>query len=301
MKIIIPMSGIGKRFVDVGYEFPKPLIIVEGKPIIQHVIEMFPGGSNSFIFICNKSHLATTDMEKVLLSLVPTAIIIPIDAHSKGPVHATQLAFPYIKDDEDVMISYCDYSMEFDFEGMITTVKENGYAGAVPSYTGFHPHLLKPGVYGGILRGENGCMLDYKEKHSFTEDKTKSHHSSGAYYFSNGKEFKKYADKLSDSDISINGEKYTSMMYYLYLRDNKNIYVPEVKTFMQWGTPQDLEEFESWSRVIHNELGFEKLVTYIPKCRETFVSVPYGKGSHEYKACFEYWKSYFLSNHHVKS
>ncbi len=294
MKIIIPMSGIGKRFKDVSYTVPKPLIVVSGKPIIQHVIEMFPG-DHAFIFICNKEHLATTDMKDVLLALVPSAVIIPIDAHSKGPVYATKLAFPFIKDNEDVMISYCDYAMDFDFDGMIKIIKENGYAGAVPSYTGFHPHLLHKNVYGGILRSDNGQMLDYKEKHSFTENKMDSHHSSGAYYFSNGKEFKKYADELSDSNISINGEKYTSMMYYLYLRDGKKIYVPEAQKFMQWGTPEDLEEYEAWARCIKEKHNLPINASDIPKQRS--VKIPWKDESVEFKKSYEYWLEYFKNKY----
>ena len=55
MQIIIPMSGIGKRFQREVY-FTKATIDVDGKPIIWHVINMFPG-ENDFIFICNKDHL----------------------------------------------------------------------------------------------------------------------------------------------------------------------------------------------------------------------------------------------------
>ena len=40
-QIIIPMSGIGKRFIDEGYEDPKPLISVDGSPIIEHVVKLF--------------------------------------------------------------------------------------------------------------------------------------------------------------------------------------------------------------------------------------------------------------------
>jgi NDP-sugar pyrophosphorylase family protein len=39
------MSGMGKRFIDAGYFDPKPLIIVEGKPIIEHIINLFPNES----------------------------------------------------------------------------------------------------------------------------------------------------------------------------------------------------------------------------------------------------------------
>ena len=39
MNIIIPMAGAGSRFAKVGYTFPKPLIDVKGKPMIQVVTE----------------------------------------------------------------------------------------------------------------------------------------------------------------------------------------------------------------------------------------------------------------------
>lgn len=286
------MSGVGKRFKDVMYSLPKPLIKVDGKSIIEHVVSMFHGKFD-FIFICNKDHLTSTDMRKVLVSLVPNATIISIDEHDKGPVHATTFAHPYIHDDEEVLISYCDYIMEFDMSEMIQKVREGGFAGAVPSYTGFHPHLLHKKLYGGILSDSEGVMLDYKEKHSFTEDPMESHHSVGAYYFRNGKEFKQYSEELTNSDISLNGEKYTSMVYYLYLRDGKKIYVPEVKKFMQWGTPEDLEEFEAWSRYFAKKLAVEKGETSIPVHRDLLVKIPYQEGTDNFMKSYKYWEEYY--------
>ena len=46
MQIVIPMSGFGERFRSVGYKVPKPLIEVDGKTIIEHIIDMFPGELN---------------------------------------------------------------------------------------------------------------------------------------------------------------------------------------------------------------------------------------------------------------
>ena len=54
MQIVIPMSGFGERFRKAGYTIPKPLIEVEGKPIIAHVIDMFPGEKN-FLFIAREN------------------------------------------------------------------------------------------------------------------------------------------------------------------------------------------------------------------------------------------------------
>ncbi len=53
MQIIIPMSGFGERFRKAGYKIPKPLIEVDGKPIIQYIVEMF-SKEDDFIFVCFK-------------------------------------------------------------------------------------------------------------------------------------------------------------------------------------------------------------------------------------------------------
>jgi NDP-sugar pyrophosphorylase family protein len=86
MHIIIPMSGIGKRFMDAGYKVPKPLIKVDDKTIIEHVCNLFPD-ENKFTFICNSRHLADTNIKKVLQSIKPNSNIIGIPAHNKGPVY----------------------------------------------------------------------------------------------------------------------------------------------------------------------------------------------------------------------
>ena len=57
MKIVIPMTGVGQRYIDKGYTTPKPLIEVDGKPIIEHVVSLFPG-EDDFIFICNTNSLS---------------------------------------------------------------------------------------------------------------------------------------------------------------------------------------------------------------------------------------------------
>ena len=61
MQIVIPMSGVGQRFINAGHTDPKPLIKVEGRPIIEHVVKLFPGEEN-FLFIINQDHEKNTNM-----------------------------------------------------------------------------------------------------------------------------------------------------------------------------------------------------------------------------------------------
>ena len=55
MNILIPMAGAGSRFAEAGYTFPKPLIEIDGKPMIQLVVENLNIQAN-YIFIVQKEH-----------------------------------------------------------------------------------------------------------------------------------------------------------------------------------------------------------------------------------------------------
>src|ERR1700753_585706 len=116
MQIIIPMSGIGARFQRAGYDVPKPLIEVEGKPIIAHVIDLFPGETD-FLFICNADHLADEKLHlaEIIKFHCPTAKVIGIPTHKSGPVHAVLQAAPEIKPDAPALVSYCDYGALWDY------------------------------------------------------------------------------------------------------------------------------------------------------------------------------------------
>ncbi len=253
MKIIIPMSGEGARFKRAGYTDPKPLIKVHGKPIIEYVVSLFPG-ENDFIFVCRDEHLATTDMRETLLRLKPSARIVSIPAHKFGPVYAVLQAAEFIRDDEPVVVNYCDFFMRWDWADFKRTALESGAHGCVPAYLGFHPHLLhEKNFYASMRLEADGKMAEIREKHSFTPDKTQSPQSPGTYYFATGAILKKYFRQMLDEDVNLNGEYYASLVYNLLKRDGLEVGVYDrIPHFCQWGTPEDLREYEFWIELIEN-------------------------------------------------
>ncbi|MBX9830391.1 NTP transferase domain-containing protein [Candidatus Babeliales bacterium] len=245
MLIIIPMSGVGKRFMQAGYSDPKPLINVDGKPIIEHVVNLFPGESN-FIFICNQEHLQTTEMYDVLQRIAPSGTIVSIPKHKNGPVYAVSKIFDLINDDEEVIVNYCDFSMYWDYNNFLRHTRTRNAAGAIPSYKGFHPHMLHDPNY-AFIKDQNQWLLEIKEKAPFTTNKMDEYASTGTYYFKRGSLIKKYFPELMKLDINVNGEYYVSLIYNLLKRDGLNVSVYEVQHMLQWGTPSDLEEYVGWS------------------------------------------------------
>jgi NDP-sugar pyrophosphorylase family protein len=246
MQIVIPMSGLGNRFKAAGYKDPKPLILVDGKPIIEHVVSMFPG-EQDFLFICSNEHLKTTNMQETLSRIAPKGQIVGIDPHKLGPVYAVMCTADSIKDQEPVIVSYCDYYTAWDYEKFKAAMSAGDFGGCVPCYRGFHPHLLLPNLYAGVRADSKGNLAEIREKFSFTPNKMDTWQSSGTYYFKSGAVVKKYFQRLIDRKLTCKDEYYVSLVYNLLVEDRLEVGIFEQPYFCQWGTPEDLEIYQAWS------------------------------------------------------
>jgi NDP-sugar pyrophosphorylase family protein len=244
------MSGVGDRFIKAGYSRPKPLIVIDGKPIIEHVCDLFPG-EPKFTFICNSKHLKETDIREVLLSIRPNATIVEIPNHKKGPVYAVHLIEALIEDEEEVIVNYCDFGTYWVYEDFLKHTRERNADGALPAYKRFHPHMLGATNY-AFMRDDKQWMLEIKEKEPFTNNRMDEYASNGTYYFKKGKFVKKYFNELMLKDINLNGEYYVSLIYNLMVQDGLKVSIYDVQHMLQWGTPQDVEEYNSWSKYFRN-------------------------------------------------
>ena len=240
------MSGIGKRFLEAGYKKPKPLIEVDNYPIIKHILDLFPG-IKEVIFVCNEMHLKETDMKQVLLDLYPQARIVSVpNEFRKGPVDAVLKAKDFIKDDHEIIVSYCDYGTVWDFSKFLEFTSKLEYDGVIPCYTGFHPHMLRGDNY-AFCKTDGLNVLEVREKQSFTNDKMSEWASNGTYYFRSGKLLKKYFQQLIDKNINLKNEYYCSLVYNLLLQDGLKVSVFKIDKMLQWGTPVDLQDYVCWS------------------------------------------------------
>ena len=273
IQLVIPMSGMGQRFVDAGYKDPKPLIQVDNKPIIEHVYNLFPGVKD-VLFIISKEHAKTTNIKEIILKFCPFANIVEVDQAKKGPVFAVIQAIEHIKEDFEIILSYCDYGTEWSFEEFLN--KALKYDGMIPCYRGFHPHMLGSDNY-AFCKVKKKMLVEIKEKEPFTDNKMNEYASNGTYYFKTGKLVKQYFIELIDMNISIRGEYYISLVYNLLVRDKLKVGIFEINKMLQWGTPYDLEIYKGWSNYFR--FNFNKQVTAAHNQDTVLVLPMAGKGS----------------------
>jgi len=250
MKIIVPMAGTGNRFVEKGYADPKPLIRVNGKRIIEYILEMFDP-NDEIVFICNDTHLATTDMRDVLLSLKPNATIVSMPQHKLGPVWTVKAVYEHIKDDEEVIVSYCDNPHLWDMEHFKEHVNYYKMDGCILTHSGFHPHTLAQTKM-AFVKDVPGTpyITEIKEKACYTNDPMNEHASTGMYYFRRGADIKKYFDLAMERGIQYNGEFYVTLVYNLLIQDGLKVGYYDTPFVTVFGTPEEVENFEAWATIV---------------------------------------------------
>ncbi len=251
MKVLIPMGGRGRRFRQAGYTTPKPLLPVQGRPILAHLLQRFPP-SWPRVLLCHAELLADPAAAATLAAVAPDARIVAVAPHERGPVHTVlaglQAAPDILGAAEPCIVNYCDFDFRWDPHDFEAFTERTGCAGAVVCYTGFHPEYLRPTLY-AYCRESAGRLLDIREKGHFTPDRTREYASSGTYYFARGDLLRQSFERLMAEGPLQNGEGYVSLVFKHLLAAGLPCRVYEIPYFLQWGTPEDFADYAYWAGV----------------------------------------------------
>lgn len=258
MQLVIPMSGQGTRFQKAGFHDPKPLVRVGGVPMIERLLEAFPK-EWPCTFVIAENHKMTS-LESVLKRLRPQAEIVAVPKNDSGPWLAISAAIETLNTTEPIFISYCDYGMKWDAKAFEEFTQSTSCDACIVSYRGFHAHYLSPLKY-AYSRLEGDRVKEVREKGSFTENRESEFASCGAYFFKNVAVLKSALEYQKQHDLNVNGEFYTSLTVEALLRSNptSHVRVFELEEFYQWGTPEDLNNYEYWETTYLNDQTIPKL------------------------------------------
>jgi len=231
MNVLIPMAGAGSRFEKAGYSFPKPLIDVNGKPMIQVVVESLNIDAN-YIFIVQKNHRQKYNLDGLLNLIVPKCSIIEVDGITEGAACTALLAKDLINSDSPLFFANSDQYVEWDSNEFMYRMNETNVDGGIVSFKATHPK------WSFAKLNEEGYVTEVAEKNPISDTATV-----GYYYWKHGKDFVKYAEEMIKKDIRVNNEFYVCPVFNQAIQDNKKIITVTAKKMWGLGTPEDLKYY----------------------------------------------------------
>ena len=236
LNVLIPMAGEGSRFAKAGYTFPKPIIEVNGEPMIKVVLDNLNIEAN-FIFIIRKEHDDQFNISSTLKQLEPDCKIIKIDALTEGAACTTLLAKDYINSDMPLLIANSDQFVEWDSCEFYHSINSS-IDGAILTFENVHPK------WSYVKLDSDGNVTQVAEKEVISNKA-----SVGIYYFANGSDYVRYAESMISKNIRYgqsfngNGEFYVAPVYNEAIAEGKIIRTFDVRKMHGIGTPEDLDHF----------------------------------------------------------
>jgi HAD superfamily hydrolase (TIGR01509 family) len=229
LNVVIPMAGLGSRFQSAGYTIPKPLIDVNGKPMIQLVVENLKVDAR-FIFIVQTEHCEKYNIHKFLEKIAPGCVIIPVTAVTEGACCSVLLAKEYIDNDTHLLIANSDQYVEWDSNAFLSQAKD--VDGAIATFESSHPK------WSYVKIGDDGFASEVAEKRVISNKATV-----GIYYYACGADFVKYAERMIKKNVRVNNEFYVCPVFNEFIEDGKRIQAVDVNRMWGLGTPEDLDVY----------------------------------------------------------
>ena len=231
MNVLIPMAGAGSRFQAAGYTFPKPLIDVEGKPMIQVVVDNL-NIEATYIYVVQKEHREKYNLDTLLNLITPNCKIVEVDGLTEGAACTTLLAKEFIDNDEPLVMANSDQFVEWDSNEFMYKMIEQKVDGGILTFTATHPKWSFAKV------DEYGYVTEVAEKNPISDIATV-----GVYYWAKGSDYVKYAEQMISKNIRTNGEFYTCPTFNEAIADCKKIKTFNIDKMWGLGTPEDLKYY----------------------------------------------------------
>lgn len=234
MQILIPMAGEGSRFSKEGYQFPKPLIDVAGKPMIQRVVENLQFYNANYIFLVRSEHMRKySGLMNTLYQITNKKCnIIEVDELTEGAACTALLARDLINNDQDLLIANSDQIVDYEKNNFMFLKNLKFIDGIVFAFNATHPK------WSFVKVNSDGYVTEVAEKNPISNVAT-----CGIYWYRKGADFVWCADLMIKNKLKTNNEYYIAPVYNELINDNKNIIPYYVNKMNGIGTPEDLKTY----------------------------------------------------------
>lgn len=239
INLMIPMNGLGNRFRDEGYNLPKPLINVLGKPMIFWLLDNLNLKNVEQIIVPYTTLLDNFDFQTQLRERYKNIKFkfYPMNYNTRGAAETVYIALDNLDDedlDRSVLIMDCD---TFYFDDIVNEYYESADRNCIFYFNDTQDNP----IYSYITLDEDGHVTLIREKQQISRNA-----NCGVYGFVNGHILRGYCKEVIDSNEKQKGEFYISGVYQRMIDAGSDVWTigsKQVSNFHCVGTPLQLKIF----------------------------------------------------------
>lgn len=253
MQILIPMAGSGQRFRDAGYTLPKPMLEVDGVPMIVRVVEDLPAASH-IVFVVNGEHVRDFQIDQQLREYFPSARIVTAPGLTQGQACSVRLGIDTLDPADSVLVAACDNTHVFDSKAFGRMASDPANDAIIWTYRGEPRVLVNPNWYGWVSADADGRVQRVSVKRPISDAPLNDHVVTGTFWFRSADLLKNSIDLLVKSNIRINNEFYLDSVPSLLIEQGRGVKVFEIEKYIGWGTPADYVDYHRWSEYVQRRI-----------------------------------------------
>jgi NDP-sugar pyrophosphorylase family protein len=233
VNVVIPAAGRGSRFEEAGYVHPKPLIDVEGRPMIDLVLEDLRDVGRPVVLL-QAEHIERYRADAAVEHCAPDARVVPVSGITEGAACTVLLAEELIDGPGELVLANSDQVVDADVAAFVAAMRAQGADGGIMTFRATESKWSFARV------GDDGLVAEVAEKRPISDQATV-----GIYWFRHGSAFVRCARRMIERDLRVNGEFYVCPVFNELIAEGAEVRTWEIDRSQMHGigTPEDLQAF----------------------------------------------------------
>ena len=237
LHLVMPMGGAGTRFFNNGYDCPKPLLNLRGKPFFywatESVRKFIPLSGITFVVL--REHVDGFSIDREILSFYPDARIVVLPRVLPGAVLTAMEGVKDLPPDTPVVFNDCDHFFISSAFERFCAEGRPGCDGVLLTFQSDQPK------FSFLAYDDHGNVCRTVEKQVISHDAI-----CGAYYFNSVATFLDAAERyLETCNYS---EYFMSGVYNELIASGGMVRALSTDLHIPFGTPEDWKAAEDDTR-----------------------------------------------------
>ncbi|MFZ5746846.1 MAG: glycosyltransferase family 2 protein [Pseudomonadota bacterium] len=239
VQVLIPMAGSGRPFETLGQSFPKPLVEIHGKPLVEYAVEgVRLSEPQRYIFVTGEAEVARFELGSVLHLIAPDSRMFIAKNSTGGALCSALLAVDLLDPEQPLMVCNGDqYLRKGVTERAINEFRERDLDVGILTFDAIHPRWSF-----ARIDEETGLVVETAEKRPISR-----HATVGVYYYRNAEMFIRSGVNAILKNNCYNEQFYICPSINELILEGCRVGAHAVghDEFFALGTPEDVQRFKS--------------------------------------------------------